>query len=98
MPNGRTLYKDIEYRLDNQRTCQGRDGRYYYHLQVQVNKACRYTTGKRLAPGTVGVCQVPADGSWSPARIRQELVVTVTGSVLGRLYFTQVCDDGVEVL
>jgi hypothetical protein len=84
LPDGKPVHKDIDYRLDNQRTYKGKDGRYYYNLQVQCNKACRHTTGARLAPGTVAVCQAPADGSWSADRIRQELLATVTGDVLGR--------------
>jgi hypothetical protein len=84
LPDGKSVHKTHDYRLDNQRTYKGRDRRYYYNLQVQINKACRHTTGKKLAPGTVAVCQVPADGSWSAARIRQQLLATVTGDVLGR--------------
>jgi hypothetical protein len=81
---GKSVYKDIDYRLDNQGTYKDRNGKYWHNLQVQINRGCRHTTGAKQAPGSVAICQAPVHDPWSAARIKEELIKTVTGKVLGR--------------
>lgn len=84
MSDGATIWEDRNMRLDNQRTFKGSDGKYYYNLQVQVNRGCTNTTLKMLAPDTVAICHAPADKPWSPEKIREALAASVTGGRLGR--------------
>jgi hypothetical protein len=73
----RSIYKDRDYRLDNQgeTTHEPR----MFNLQVQVNRGCKGTTLARLAPYMVAFCLAPIDGSWTPKQIKDALKATVTG-------------------
>ena len=71
------IYHDRDLRLDCQETLRGEVAE--YNLQVQVNKQCRHTSVKNIAPDTVAYCFAPVDEPWSADKIREELKKTVTG-------------------
>jgi|TARA_R110002003_G_scaffold702_15_gene21220 hypothetical protein len=84
IPDGDTVHKDKYMRLDNQRTITKPDGSMYFNLQVQVNYGCPHTTLVKLAPDSVAMCLAPVKNPWSAARIKKELLASITGTVLGR--------------
>ncbi|RSL71773.1 hypothetical protein CEP53_001349 [Fusarium sp. AF-6] len=64
-----TLYKDANYRLDNQGLTTGDPQR--YSLQVQVTTL---STLKREVGKTVATALVPTAEDWTPDMIRNELL------------------------
>ncbi|KAI1362455.1 hypothetical protein F5Y08DRAFT_341677 [Xylaria arbuscula] len=71
----KTLWSNVNYRLDFQGITSGDNPR--YNLQIQVNNGAVITSIKDLPPGTVaGPVFLPVGEVGDPAKMRAEFIAT----------------------